>query len=70
MNVRRHRSNVIGAAVHYGPTIPMVRDISGAGSVDYGFDGMDSSLDATSGCERREPTTLHEGPACLRGLRV
>lgn len=36
-----------------GAAIPIVRDIATARSIEFTWDGMDSSLDATSGCERR-----------------
>lgn len=37
-----------------GAAIPIVRDIATTGSIEFTWDGLDSSLDATSGCERRE----------------
>lgn len=38
-----------------GAAIPIVRDIAASGSIEFTWDGMDSSLDATAQCERREP---------------
>ena len=36
-----------------GAAVPVVRDISSAGSVEFVWDGNGSVLDATTGCERR-----------------
>ena len=40
-----------------GAAIPLVRDISSIGRVEFAWDGTDSVLDSAAGCEIRQPAT-------------